>query len=85
MYQNIKFNSTLFLAFSMLSVLPITAHEYYLQKKFLRLLFYGICDKKFFLKTLESAIISVCSDAFWKGIERYSRLPDFNTFKFLLF
>lgn len=72
MYQNIKFNSTLFLAFSMLSVLPITAHEYYLQKKI-------------FLKTLESAIISVCSDAFWKGIERYSRLPDFNTFKFLLF
>lgn len=73
MYQNIKFNSTLFLAFSMLSVLPITAHEYYLQKK------------KIKKKTLESAIISVCSDAFWKGIERYSRLPDFNTSKFLLF
>ena len=33
MCQNIKFNSSLFLAFSVLSVLPITAHEYYLQKK----------------------------------------------------
>ena len=44
-----------------------------------------ICEKKIKKKTLESTIISVCSDAFWKGIERYSRLPDFNTFKILLF
>ena len=28
--QNIKFSSSLFLAYSMLSVLPTTTHEYYL-------------------------------------------------------
>ena len=35
--QNIKFSSSLFLVYSMLSVLPTTTHEYYLwKKKFLK-------------------------------------------------
>lgn len=65
----------------MLSVLPPKTYEYYLCKTSLKK------HPKILQNNGECNYFCVCSGAFGKVIEKYSRLTDFNTFKilFLLF